>query len=151
LLKILGKTIWVPKIFFSTDWSYRNIKRIYFPTIYALYFLAAIVGILYGVPAIKDVFGELQIEVPLYFAVFFALMCLVGAVIPALKHLETVGSVLLLGVASMYLVTLAITVFTIDIHRFFPLVVTIAAISPLFARISLIGGELQKTKMGDTT
>lgn len=149
-MKILGKTIWVPKIFFSTDWSYRNIKRIYFPLLYALYFSAAIVGLIYGVPAIDDVFGQFHVDIPLYFAAFFALMCLVGAVIPSFNHLETVGSVLLLGVATMYLVTLIITVFTVDITRFFPLVVTMAALTPLFARISLIGGELQSNRTGNT-
>lgn len=151
MLKILGKTIWVPKIFFSNDWSYRNIKRIYFPMLYTLYFFAAIVGIIYGVPAIADVFSPLHIAIPLYFGAFFALMCLVGAVIPSFNHLETVGSVLLLGVASMYLVTLTITVFTVDITRFFPLLITMAALTPLFARISLIGGELQSNRTGNTT
>lgn len=150
-MKILGKTIWVPKIFFSTDWSYRNIKRIYFPVIYTLYLLSAILGILFGVPAIKDAFGEPEINLPLYFAVLFSLMCLLGAIFPKLKHLETAGSVLLLGVASMYLVTSAIVVFTIDPHRVFGLILTLVAITPLFARISLIGGELQTTRTGKKT
>lgn len=145
--RIFSMSIWASGAIPADEWKYRNLKRVMFPVVDLLFFLAGLSGARYGVPAISEFFPDQVVDFFAYILSMIALICLTGVAFPRLWLVEILGKSILLGLMVGYFVALFLLTAVGEGNRGFVLLIAAVALSPVVWRMSLLGSEWQDRRV----
>lgn len=143
---LFSKTIWAPGAIHISEWKYRNMKRVMFPLIDLILFIAGLSAVFGGAPAISEFFPNELVDVYGYSLSAVALVCFLGVAFPRLWPMELVGKSILLGLVTGYTISLIVLAMNGDVIRSFVSYFALVAMCPIVWRISLLGSEWQARK-----
>lgn len=149
--KLFSKSIWAPGAIPPQEWKYRNMKRVMFPVIDLLLFVAGLSAIFGGAPAISAFFPDELVDLYGFSMCAIALTCLLGVSFPRLWPVEMIGKSLMLGLVTGYTVSLLTLAIEGDDKRSFVVYFALIAMCPIVWRISLLGSEWQARKLEKKT
>lgn len=144
---LLENSIWAHDAIPADEWKYRNLKRVMFPVIDLLFFLAGIIAAADGVPAISEFFPDDVVDTYSLLLSFVALICLVGVAFPSLWGLEIFGKSILFGLMVGYSAALLLLAVEGTTNRSFVAIVSLVALCPIVWRLSLLGSEWQARRL----
>ena len=146
--KLYLASIWAPGAIPAEEWKYRNLKRVMFPIVDLLFFIAGITAALNGIRAVDVFFSHTVVTSFSYTMSIAALICLVGVSFPRYWSLEMFGKAILLGLMVGYISALLILSFVAQQQTsgFTPIIASIA-ICQIIWRVTLLGHEWQERKL----
>lgn len=145
--RIYNASIWAHDAIPTSEWKYRNLKRVMFPAIDFLFILGGLSAAKYGVPAISEFFPDMFVDLFAYTLSVVAFTCLIGVLFPRLWPLEVGGKSALLGLMVGYFVALFMLTAAGEGNRGFVLLVAAVALCPIVWRLSLLGSEWQERRL----
>jgi len=145
--KLLLASIWAPGAIPPAEWKYRNLKRIMYPVIDALFFIAGFSGARFGVPAISEFFPDAFVDGFSYTLSAIAAICFIGVAFPSQWRLEIFGKSVLFGLMVGYFIALFILTAVGEDSRGFVVLVAAVALCPIVWRLSLLGSEWQDRRV----
>lgn len=96
-------TIWHTGAIPINEWKYRNLMRVWLPLADGIAFLAGINAWLYGSRLLVRILGEGLVDVVGLFFAGVALACFIGVAFPKLHRLETLATLVLVGLVVAYM------------------------------------------------
>lgn len=147
--KLLAVSIWGSETIPAEEWPFRNLKRIVFPVIDVLFFVAGLAAVNYGVQALNGFFPGPMVVLFSSLFCFAALICFIGIALPFLWPLEMLGKSILTGLMAGYIMTAIFDTVLMGRDHVFDIVIAAIAITPVLWRISLLGAEWQVRRLQD--
>ena len=141
--QLFKKTIWASDAIPAGEWKYRNLKRIMFPVIDVLLFTSGLFAVLYGIPAISEVFDRAIVNVFSTLLMISAFLAFMGVAFPYLWKTQVAAKSVILGLLTTYLGTLILLAFNGDPFRWFSIFIVLGTMSPIIWQISFLGAEFQ--------
>jgi len=145
--KLYLASIWAPNAIPPDEWKYRNMKRVMFPAIDVLFFIAGLSAARYGVPAISEFFPDVVVDLFAYVLSVAGIVCLLGVSFPKLWPVEIGGKAVILSLMVGYIVSLFILTSVGEGNRGFVLLIATISICGVLWRVSLLGAEWQVRRL----
>lgn len=149
--KLLSLTIWGPDAIPPSEWKYRNQKRVMFPIVDFLFFMAGVFGVINFVPGINRFFPDTVADFLGLMLALVALLSLLGVIFPKLWPVEMVSLSILFGLLTGYCVSLLLVIIIGESDRWVGLFITLVALCIVAWRISILGTEWQIRRVSKKT
>jgi hypothetical protein len=146
--KLYLASIWAPGAIPAEEWKYRNLKRVMFPIVDLLFFIAGLTAATNGIRSVDTFFSNNSVTTFSYIMSIAALICLVGVSFPKYWGLEMFGKSILLGLMVGYISALIILTFSgHPLTSAFTFIIASIAICQIIWRVTLLGSEWQDRKL----
>ncbi|APZ81744.1 hypothetical protein NCPPB3778_22 [Rathayibacter phage NCPPB3778] len=102
LRRQLSRTIWSRPAIPSSEWRYRNLKRVLLPFVDFAFIVAGVSGALNEVPSLSEFYSDYFVDAMCWAFAVAGLVSFAGVIYPCLWRLEIAAKSLLLGALLSY-------------------------------------------------